>query len=145
MANREQRGRLLAPALHLHLDCNLAAVRRGAVQIRTFLENRGLAEKDVWACELAFVEGCNNAVQYTPAAQASQKIIVELLMEGGSIELRINDYSKGCDFPARVELPPAESESGRGIFLMQNLMDEVTYVRRESSNCLVLKKAFTGI
>jgi anti-sigma regulatory factor (Ser/Thr protein kinase) len=145
MANREQRPRSLGPALHLHLDCNLEAVRRGAIQIRTFLENRGLREEDIWACELAFVEGCNNAVQYTPSLKAAQKITVELLIDDGSLEFRINDHSAGCEFPAQVELPPSESESGRGIFLMQNLMDEVTYVRRESSNCLVLKKAVTGI
>ena len=145
MPKQQKRVRSIGPALHLHLDCNLAAVRHGASQVRTFLENRGLAEKDIWACELAFVEGCNNAVQNTPDGKASQKILVELLVDTGSIELRINDHSTGCDFPAQVELPPAESESGRGIFLMQTLMDQVTYIRSDSTNCLVLKKAVTGI
>lgn len=145
MPNQRKRVGSIGPALHLHLDCNLAAVRRGAIQVRAFLEGRGLAEKDIWACELAFVEGCNNAVQNTPDAKVSQKILVELLVDTASIELRINDHSPGCDFPADVELPPAESESGRGIFLMQTLMDQVTYIRNDSSNCLVLKKAVTGI
>lgn len=145
MPNQRKRVGSIGPALHLHLDCDLAAVRRGAIQVRTFLESRGLAEKDIWACELAFVEACNNAVQNTPDAKASQKILVELLVETGSIELRINDHSPGCDFPSHVELPPAESESGRGIFLMRTLMDQVSYIRSESSNCLVLKKAVTGI
>jgi anti-sigma regulatory factor (Ser/Thr protein kinase) len=145
MPNREKRVRSINPALHLHLDCTLAAVRRGAIQIRTFLESRGFAEKDIWACELAFVEGCNNAVQNTPEANVSQKILVELLLDTGSIELRINEHSAGCELPAQIELPPAESESGRGIFLMHTLMDQVTYIRNDSSNCLVLKKAVTGI
>lgn len=145
MPNRRKHASAIGPALHLHVDCNFAAVRRGAIQVRTFLENRGLGEKDIWACELAFVEGCNNAVQNTPDAKVSQKILVELHIDTGSIELRINDHSPGCDFPSEVELPPAESESGRGIFLMHTLMDQVTYIRNDSSNCLVLKKAVTGI
>jgi anti-sigma regulatory factor (Ser/Thr protein kinase) len=145
MPTREKRSRSITPALRLHLDCTLGAVRRGAIQFRAFLENRGLAEKDIWACELAFVEGCNNAVQHTPRAKVSQQIVVELLVATGSIELRINDHSKGCEFPEQVELPPAENESGRGIFLMRTLMDQVTYIRSDSSNCLVLKKAVTGI
>jgi anti-sigma regulatory factor (Ser/Thr protein kinase) len=145
MPTRGKRSRTNSPALCLNLDCTLAAVRQGASQVRTFLERCGVAEKDIWACELAFVEGCNNAVQHTPRAKVSEKIAIELQIDARAIELRINDHSPGCDIPSQVELPPAESESGRGIFLMRTLMDEVIYVRNASSNCLVLKKAVTGI
>lgn len=145
MSNPAERGVSVGPALHLHLDCNFAAVRRGATRLRGFLLSRGLPEKDIWACELAFVEGCNNAVQHTPNANVSKKIIVELSLHASHIELRINDHTSGCDFPETALLPPAESESGRGIFLMRSLMDHVAYIRNTSSNCLVLKKELTGI
>jgi serine/threonine-protein kinase RsbW len=145
MSNPGQRGVSVSPALHLHLDCTFAAVRSGATQIRSHLQSCGLPEKDIWACELAFVEGCNNAVQYTPDACVSKKIIVELLVHSAKIELRINDHTRGCDFPVASSLPPAESENGRGIFLMRTLMDDVAYIRSNSSNCLVLKKTLTGI
>ena len=135
----------LPPALSLRLDCSFAAVRSGAVQIRNYLHGCGLAEKEIWACELAFVEGCNNAVQHTPDANTSKKIVVELHLQGGYVELRINEHSRGCDLPAESALPSAESETGRGIFLMRSLMDDVAYIRNNSSNCLVLKKAVTGI
>ena len=140
-----QRGQPFNPALHLHLDCTFAAVRQGASEIRAFLHNRGLPEKDIWACELAFVEGCNNAVEHTPDAHTASKIIVELSLDAGHIELRIKDHTQGCEFPADISLPPADSERGRGIFLMRSLMDDVVYLRSSSSNCLVLKKAVTGI
>lgn len=132
-------------ALRLHLDCNFAEVRRGAAKIREYLHNCGLLEKDIWACELAFVEGCNNAVQHTPGAQRSRQLLVEVCRHGKVLELRIIDHTAGCDFPEQSTLPGAECESGRGIFLMRSLMDDVTYLRRDSSNCLVLKKAVTGI
>jgi anti-sigma regulatory factor (Ser/Thr protein kinase) len=140
-----QRAQPFSPALHLHLDCTFAAVRQGASEIRAFLHNRGLHEKDIWACELAFVEGCNNAVEHTPAAHTASKIMVELSLAPGHIELRIKDHSEGCEFPADPSLPPADSERGRGIFLIRSLMDDVVYLRSSSSNCLVLKKAVTGI
>src|SRR5688500_12416269 len=145
MSNPAQRSVSVGPALHLHLDCTFAAVRRGATRLRAFLGSRGLTEKEIWACELAFVEGCNNAVQHTPAAYASKKIVVELHLQGGYVELRINAHSRGCALPAESALPSAESETGRGIFLMRSLMDDVAYIRNNSSNCLVLKKAVTGI
>jgi serine/threonine-protein kinase RsbW len=131
--------------LRLHLDCNFGAVRRGATQIRNYLTSQGVAENEIWACELAFVEGCNNAVQHTPRIHSDKKILVELALRSGEFELRINDFSTGCDLPAEPTLPDDESESGRGIFLMRTLMDDVTYIRRDSSNCLILKKALTGI
>ena len=140
-----QRGRSFNPALHLSLDCTFAAVRQGASEIRAFLHGRGLLEKDIWACELAFVEGCNNAVEHTPDAHTARKIMVELFLGSDHIELRINDHSEGCDIPSNPSLPPADSERGRGIFLMRSLMDDVVYLRESSSNCLVLKKALTGI
>ncbi len=145
MADPAQRGRSSSPALRLHLDCTFAAVRHGATQLRDYLHSRGLPEKDIWACELAFVEGCNNAVQYTPDLHASKKIVLEITPHPTHIELRINDHTPGCDFPADPALPPADAERGRGIFLMHSLMDDVAYIRSKSSNCLVLKKALTGI
>jgi serine/threonine-protein kinase RsbW len=145
MSDPAERGRSVTPSLRLQLDCSFAAVRQGALQIRSYLHGCGLQDKEVWACELAFVEGCNNAVQHTHDLAAAKKISVELSVQGGFVEMRINEHSEGCDFPADSPLPPADSETGRGIFLMRTLMDDVSYVRSTSSNCLVLKKALTGI
>jgi anti-sigma regulatory factor (Ser/Thr protein kinase) len=145
MSDPAQRGQPFSPDLHLQLDCTFAAVRQGASEIRDFLHNRGLLEKDIWACELAFVEGCNNAVEHTPDTHTNSKITVDLFLAPGHIELRIKDHSQGCDFPPEPSLPPADAERGRGIFLIRSLMDDVVYLRSSSSNCLVLKKAVTGI
>lgn len=131
--------------LRLQIECSFAAVRRCAVQIRGFLLANGLPEKDVWACELAFVEGCNNAVQHTPTSRIGKTLLVEMWCNATHVELRINDHTHGFDIPAETALPTPEQESGRGIFLMRSLMDHVDYIRNSSSNCLVLRKAVTGI
>lgn len=132
-------------ALRLQIDCTFEAVRRCAVQVRTFLAASRLNEKDVWACELAFVEGCNNAVQNTPASCIGKKLLVEMSCNGSHVELRINDFTPGFELPEAVSLPAAENESGRGIYLMRTLMDHVDYVRDRASNCLILRKSVTGI
>jgi anti-sigma regulatory factor (Ser/Thr protein kinase) len=132
-------------SLRLHVDCSFAAVRRSAAQVRAYLSAHDVSEKDAWACELAFVEGCNNAVQHTPASRTGEKLLVELSCDSSRVELRINDHTLGFDFPAESRLPSPDEEKGRGIYLMRRLMDEVDYIRDPSSNCLVLKKARTGI
>jgi serine/threonine-protein kinase RsbW len=143
--HRRSRSSVKNAALRFHLDCSFAAVRRCAMQVREYLAAHGVAEKDLWACELAFVEGCNNAVQYTPPNRAGEKLIVELSCASTHVELRINDHTQGFEFPAESRLPAPEQEKGRGIYLMRTLMDQVDYIRDPSSNCLVLKKARTGI
>ena len=145
MPARTKRGQTFSPPLHLEVDCTFASVRACAAKVRSYLAGRGVAEKEIWACELAFVEGCNNAVQHTPRAHSSEKIEVDLSLRNGEIELRIKDHTSGFEFPPDSILPPDENESGRGIFLMRSLMDDVTYTRKDSTNCLVLKKALTGI
>ena len=140
---RKQRARV--PGLLLRLECSFAEVRRAASQIREYLKGCGLSEKEIWACELAFVEGCNNAVQYTSPADVCKDITVELKLEDNSLELRIYDNTAGCEFPDQSTLPPVDSERGRGIYLMRTLMDDVRYLRQSNTNCLVLKKALTGI
>jgi anti-sigma regulatory factor (Ser/Thr protein kinase) len=135
----------IAAPLRVHVECSFAAVRRCAAQVRSYLAAHGVAEKDLWACELAFVEGCNNAVQHTPASKAGEKLFVELSCESTHVEVRINDHTQGFDFPKEPRLPTPDAENGRGIYLMRSLMDEVAYIRDSSSNCLVLKKARTGI
>ena len=142
--DRTVRGTLRAP-LRLLVECSLAGVRRSAGQVRAYLAGVGLAEKDLWACELAFAEGCNNAVQNTPPHRTGESIIVELSCGATHVELRINDHTRGFELPAESKLPPADAERGRGLYLMRTLMDEVNYIREPSSNCLVLKKTRTGI
>ncbi len=131
--------------MELRVACELKAVRPAAAQVRAFLAGNGLAEKEIWACELAFVEGCNNAIQNTSAEHAAEPILVTVRCQAGSVELRINDHTAGFAFSSRTELPADESEHGRGIFLMRSLMDEVDYIRKGSGNCLVLRKSVTGI
>jgi anti-sigma regulatory factor (Ser/Thr protein kinase) len=143
--DRHFRGGASNSPLHLEVECNFAAVRLSATTVREYLAARGVAERDLWACELAFVEGCNNAVQNTPANYAGKKLVVKLSCGSTHVELRINDHTHGFELPTESRLPGPEEERGRGIFLMRTLMDEVDYIREPSSNCLVLRKARTGI
>jgi serine/threonine-protein kinase RsbW len=142
--DRSARGELNNGLFRLQLECSFAAVRNGARELRAYLLALGVVEKDLWACELAFVEGCNNIVQHAQT-QSSEKLVVELSCDSTHVELRINDRTHGFDFPRETRLPSAEEESGRGIYLIRALMDEVNYIREPARNCLVLRKARTGI
>ena len=110
-----------------------------ATAIRDFLTRQGCIERDVADCELALVEACNNAIQHANGGQAAG-IEVEAFCGPRGIELRIVDHTPGFVWPANVSLPDAESERGRGLFLIQSVMSSTRYLREPGRNTLVLRK-----
>ncbi|HEV8543506.1 MAG TPA: SpoIIE family protein phosphatase [Verrucomicrobiae bacterium] len=127
-------------ALRLALDCDLGAVRPMTSLIRDFLREHGAGSDEVHASELAVAEACNNAIKYVNAAARQRKIQVEVLWSSEQLELRVNDHTNGFEWPKQIDLPDAASETGRGLYLIQSVMDRVQYFRGRGENCLVMQK-----
>lgn len=127
--------------LRLALPCELKEVRQAAQTVHGFLREQGCNEELLTACDLALVEACNNAIKYAPETSRIQPVGVEVICHDGQLEMRVTDHTTGFEWPGRVELPPPESESGRGLFLIQSLMDSADYLRGKGENTLVLRKS----
>ena len=82
----------------------------------------------------------NNAVKYCRPEALNRPIRVDFLVALEWVEVRVTDHSPGFDWPEQAELPPDDSESGRGLFLIQTLTDESSYLRGRGKNCLALRK-----
>jgi serine phosphatase RsbU (regulator of sigma subunit)/anti-sigma regulatory factor (Ser/Thr protein kinase) len=128
-------------ALRIAVPWGLAEVRPAVLAVRAFLAEHGLNEEELGACELALAEACNNAVQHTPPDRRSRPIRLEAVLAPLAVELRVTDHGPGFDWPLRVELPEPERECGRGLFLIQALMESATYLRGPDSNCLQMQRA----
>lgn len=131
-------------ALRFAFPCDLSQVRSASQTIHQFLVEQGCDEEILTACDLALVEACNNAIQYAPQAARARPVSVEVIRTLHQLELRVTDHTKGFEWPERIELPAPESESGRGLFLIQSLMDSVLYLRGPGENTLVLRKSLLG-
>lgn len=98
------------------------------------------------AVELAVGEACTNSVKYCPAAQAESCTIL-LCFELGTRELvvRVKDCNPSFD-PASIPVPDFEKvpESGYGIHIMKECMDQVTYERIDGWNVVTLRKSIPG-
>jgi serine phosphatase RsbU (regulator of sigma subunit)/anti-sigma regulatory factor (Ser/Thr protein kinase) len=130
-------------ALRIAMPWGLAEVRPAVLAVRAFLAEHGLHEEELGACELALAEACNNAVQHTPADRRNRPIQLEAILAPLQVELRVTDHGPGFDWPAAVELPEPEMEGGRGLFLIESLMGDATYLRGPGCNCLVMRRART--
>ncbi len=126
-------------ARRLEFPCELAAAAQARAQACAALAADGVAPDEVSRLELALAEGANNAVFYVRETARPLPVRIETLVSPAWVEIRITDHTPGFDFPAHATLPPEDAESGRGLFLIQNLVDEARYLRGDAENCLILR------
>ena len=135
---------LLEPArpatLRLAFAPDLASARAVSVAIRTFLAEQGVAEKELFSYELCISEASNNAVEYAEGYARNLRPVAEALFTPSQIELRVTDHTAGFDLPEKIAAPSPLTDRGRGLFLIQSVMDEVRYLRGTKENTLVMRK-----
>jgi len=127
-------------ALRLSFAPNMESAREVSVAIRTFLAEQGVDEKELFSYELCIAEASNNAVEYAKGPSRNLKPIAEALFTPSQIELRVTDHTAGFELPERVPPPLPMTDRGRGLFLIQSVMDEVRYLRGTKENILVMRK-----
>lgn len=131
-------------AARFEADCELGAAMGCCQQARDFMAQSGLDKSELSAWELAIAEATSNAVKNCRPESRHAPVRVDVLIAPDFVEVRVKDQTPGFDWPDNAELPPDDSESGRGIFLIQSLTDESSYERGNGGNCLLLRKNRTG-
>lgn len=125
-------------SLDVAFRCEYSEVRLALEAVTSFLRQHRLTEEEIMGCELALAEGCNNAVRYTDDTGRKESVRVRLLCTDARVTFWVHDHTPGFEWPAEVALPDGDSESGRGLFLMTSLMEEVHYFRGRHENILYL-------
>jgi serine phosphatase RsbU (regulator of sigma subunit)/anti-sigma regulatory factor (Ser/Thr protein kinase) len=123
--------------------CDLVSARTATRILRTFLAEQGLDESELFQCEVCLAEACNNAVQYATAAAAQSPVVAEAIFHGTGVELRVTDHTAGFELRSRPDGIDPRQESGRGLFIIQSMMDDVRYYRGTGRNTLVMRKSRT--
>jgi serine/threonine-protein kinase RsbW len=107
-----------------------------------------LPEKCFWQCQVALAEGFTNTVRYAHQhLPSTTPIDLEVNLFVHYLEMRIWDWGKPFDLQAKLNYlrqsneDPLEKENDRGLFFMQELTDDLQYVRISNRrNCLVMHK-----
>ena len=123
--------------------CDLGESRVATRILRAFLAEQGLDESEQFSCELCLAEACNNAVQHAAEQGAKLPVVAEALVRPASVELRVIDRTAGFELGTKPATMNPDRENGRGVFIIQSLMDEVTYHRGAGENVLVMRKTRT--
>ena len=91
--------------------------------------------------DLVLVEACNNAIQYAHGKKRTLPIVLEAISDSTQVEFLVHDHTAGFDWPEKIELPPPESEHGRGLYLIHTVMDSSGYLRGERENILLMRRS----
>lgn len=124
---------------------NLAVVH---ALIEGLARHRGWDEDTTQALLYAVIEAGTNAIQHGNVFAENKSVTFEFRLVDGVLLVRVDDRGKGFD-PSQLVNPTDESAlletHGRGIFLMRQLVDEVSFdIRPDHGTTVVLRKALPG-
>jgi serine phosphatase RsbU (regulator of sigma subunit)/anti-sigma regulatory factor (Ser/Thr protein kinase) len=126
--------------IRISLACDLSGVRAACLSAIEFLEVQNVHPDHLGACELALVEACNNAILYATGESRRLPVEIELVCQAPQLEMHVIDHTPGFEWPSELRLPDPESEHGRGLFIIQSLMDTAVYLRGSLENRLIMRK-----
>ena len=130
----------LSLALTLPRDEQTVPVARHIV--RNAMEQVGVGETCVYDVELALSEACTNVLVHSGPGD---QYIVRLDLEDRLGLIRVIDVGHGFDSARlQAEDAPPDDERGRGLGLMQALVDRVDFTSRpEAGTIVTLEKVVT--
>lgn len=93
-------------------------------------ETLRLSDDDINALMIAVTEASNNAIHHGNQGDPGKTVKVSMDLNGNQLTVSVTDQGKGFD-PHKLPDPLAEENllktSGRGVFLMKNIMKDVKY------------------
>lgn len=109
-------------------ESELRAIRKAT---RAFVTSRGGGDDVADDVELAVSELATNVMQHSSA----DSVTVAMLRVGNGWQIDVHDADEVPPLDD-VEPPPTESITGRGLFIVQSIMDEVLIVQTGDSTVI---------
>jgi serine/threonine-protein kinase RsbW len=140
-------------ALRLTIDSNLSDVSLVAVAINQICVHIGMDELQASQVELCIAEAATNAIRHAYHGQRGQTVSIAVSTDVDRLQIEVCDW--GTPMPPEqidrlihgaeiVEVDGTDrallEEGGRGLQIIHNLMDEVSYIRDQSLNRMQLTK-----
>ena len=139
--------------IHRNLPSDAAEVHRVAVELRDLCRSLGFNEIETCEIELAACEAMVNVIRHAYLNQPGKTMTVDADVREGKLVLEITDTGTSMP-PGRVrelihgadcepEDPRCRSslrEGGRGLQIIHDIMDEISYETRDGVNRMRLAK-----
>lgn len=124
----------------LIIESDIANLTKVENTIDSLTNEIGISKDSYGKIMVAVMEAVNNAIIHGNKADLKKKVEIEFKSERGNLNVSVTDEGKGFK-PGEVPDPTRpeniEEISGRGIFLMSKLADEIEFNRK--GNNVILK------
>ena len=127
----------------IRLEIPSAAEYVGVVRkaIEGIARRMPFAETDIEDLKLAVGEACTNAVKHGCPSQHHPFITVICKVNKNSLEIEVrNALAGGEPCPSLLSVPKADKEGGMGLYIIQELMDEVDIVWKDHTASIRMVK-----
>ncbi|MDD2707230.1 MAG: ATP-binding protein [Verrucomicrobiae bacterium] len=135
----------MSECLQASLVNRLDEIEKLAARVDEFCRQNQIAAKDAYAINVSLDELVTNVISYGYEDKAEHRIEIQLRMDNGWVEARIDDDARAFNPmekpPPDLTKPLAERPiGGLGIHIVRKMMDSVSYRRQDGKNVLVLRK-----
>lgn len=116
------------------ISVQIPSITENIRMIESFIDNakeRFHLDEDIYGnIMIAVTEAVNNAIKHGNANNSSKNVFLSLNLDDNLLKFIIKDEGEGFDYhslPDPTAPENIEKPGGRGIFLMKNLSDEVSF------------------
>jgi serine/threonine-protein kinase RsbW len=140
----------MTPPSHDSLQLVIPSEPKRIAEVDEFVESalrqRGVSETLISDVAIAATEIVNNAIIHGNKKDTAKNVTIAMQFTVRDVEIRVEDEGNGFN-PDAIPDPLAEEnllrEVGRGIFIVQSLMDSVRYERTERGGmAVIMRKSF---
>ncbi|GAA4651661.1 hypothetical protein GCM10023116_39450 [Kistimonas scapharcae] len=136
--------------IQLLIDSRLEDTVLVAMAIRGLCAMTGLTAEEVNRVELCVVEITNNAIEHAYSGVSGNTVEVMINLDIGELEIVVSDWGQAMEsvqsggVSDMQNLTAADPESwscsGRGLNIVEQLMDDVSYISSDGKNSFYMSK-----
>ncbi|OPY72951.1 MAG: Serine-protein kinase RsbW [Syntrophorhabdus sp. PtaU1.Bin058] len=139
---------LLPKKITFLIDSSLNNVSLVGVAVRGICNYLSISEKDTYYLELCVVEAVNNVIKHAYDSEAGHAVAISITCSNNDMTFEISDSGKKMtgQWPCSLDFDSEDlcsiPEHGMGLFIIDSVMDEVTYRSDCDKNTLTMHKYF---
>lgn len=128
--------------IRLIIDSRLENVQWVSGAIASFSRQLGLDDMNCYQIETCVAEAINNSIIHAYQKQPGNQVEIIWRVHEHYLQIEVHDSGIGLKKMPKPQAPSLNQESGRGWFIIQEWMDEVSYCTEEGTNKLSMEKRF---
>lgn len=131
--------------LSLRLPTDLEVVEEAVDLVARHCLASGVSPRAArFVVRVVLCEALANAILYGNRLDPAKTVDVRVRLDDDTVRMHVTDEGPGfdpCAVPDPTDGDPTESERGRGLFLIRQLVDDVRFNDRGNAICMTMRRA----